>query len=361
MPVDPRPAAGSPTPAVCNTPGVAARGSGSEAWRPSDTFWRHRPVAVTGGTGFLGSHLIDQLVKLGADVAVLVRDDVPSSPIRDRWREGVAVVRGRVEDQAVVERLLGEYGATVAFHLAAQTQVGVANRNPISTFDANIRGTWSVLEAARRSPRLAGVVLASSDKAYGSQPVLPYDEGMALLAEHPYDVSKACADLIARSYVATWAVPVVVTRCGNFFGPGDMNWDRLVPGTVRSVLEGRRPEIRSDGSPTRDYLYVVDGALAYLLTAERLIEDRGLAGQAFNFSNEQPVDVLGLTAMIQKAAGTALDPLVLAEATGEIPDQRLSATKAREMLGWAPRYTLEDGLDRTVAWYRDFLGLDSNA
>lgn len=347
--------------AMCNTPEMAATDTGSQPWEPADRFWRHRPVAVTGGTGFLGSHLVDQLVALEAEVVVLVRDDVPASPITSRWRDRVAMVCGAVEDQAVCERMLGEYGATVVFHLAAQTQVGVANRNPVSTFDANIRGTWSLLEAVRRSPRVAGVVTASSDKAYGSQPTLPYDEGMALLAAHPYDVSKACADLIAQSYAGTWGMPVVVTRCGNFYGPGDTNWDRLVPGTVRAVLEGRRPEIRSDGTPTRDYLYVVDGALAYLLTAERLVADRQLAGEAFNFSNERPVDVLGLTALIQKAAGTDLEPLVLAEATGEIPDQWLSAAKAKRVLGWSPRYSLEDGLGRTVAWYRGFLGLDPPA
>lgn len=327
---------------------------------PSDRAWRHRSVAVTGATGFLGSHLVAKLVDFGAEVAVLVRDDVPESPVAEPWLAKVSLVRGAVENQAVCERLLGEYGATVVFHLAAQTQVGVANRNPVSTFEANIRGTWSLLEAARRSPAVRAVVLASSDKAYGTQPELPYDESMPLLAEHPYDVSKACADLIARSYATTWAVPVAITRCGNFFGPGDTNWDRLVPGTIRAVLEGRRPEIRSDGTPTRDYLYVEDGALAYLCTAERLLTEPALAGEAFNFSNEQPLDVLALTAMIQKVAGTTLQPVVLAEATAEIPDQWLSAEKARRVLGWNPTHALEEGLARSVEWYRAFLATNSS-
>jgi len=329
---------------------------GAAAWEPNPAFWRHRAVAVTGATGFLGSHLVLLLRELGADVAVLVRDRVPASPISATWLDSVAVVEGCIEDQGICERLLGEYRATTVFHLAAQTQVGVANRNAASTFEANVQGTWALLEAARRSPAVTAVVTASSDKAYGAQPVLPYDEGMPLAAVHPYDVSKACADLIAHSYAATWGTPVATTRCGNFFGPGDTNWDRLVPSTARSVLEGRRPEIRSDGTPTRDYLYVVDGALAYLCLAEALTADTGLAGEAFNFSTEQPVDVMRLTEMIQKAAGTSLEPLVLGIASNEIPDQHLSAAKARRVLGWQAGHLLEEALALTVDWYRAHLG-----
>jgi len=323
---------------------------------PNAAFWRHRPVAVTGGTGFLGSHLVQLLVDVDAEVVVLVRDQVPPSPVSAAWQDKVALVDGAVEDQATVERLLGEYAVATVFHLAAQTQVRVANRTPISTFESNIRGTWSLLEAARRTPTVTAVVTASSDKAYGEQPVLPYDEEMPLRPVHPYDVSKACADLLAHSYAATWALPVTVTRCGNFFGPGDTNWDRLVPGTIRSVLESRRPEIRSDGTPTRDYLYVVDGALAYLRLAEAMTEDPNLAGQTFNFSNERPLNVMELTELIQKAAGTSLEPIVLNETTSEIENQWLSAAKSRQLLGWSPAYELEDGLSVTVSWYRNFLG-----
>lgn len=326
-------------------------------WRPSASFWLHRPVAVTGATGFLGAHLVDLLVGVGADVVVLVRDRVPASPVSATWLDRVSVVDGSVEDQAIAERLLGEYGVTTVFHLAAQTQVRVANRTPVSTFESNIRGTWSLLEAARRSPSVEGVVTASSDKAYGDQPTLPYREETPLLAAHPYDVSKACADMLAHSYAVTWAVPVVVTRCGNFFGPGDTNWDRLVPGTSRAVLERRRPEIRSDGTPTRDYLFVVDGALAYLRLAEALAADGSLAGQTFNFSNERPLSVRELTDRIQTAAGTSLEPIVLGTASHEIGDQWLSAAKARQVLGWSPSYELDEGLKLTIDWYRDYLAL----
>lgn len=346
----PRPRGSEASWAICAT--LAAV---TPAAFPNAAFWRHRPVAVTGGTGFLGSHLVGLLVELDAEVVVLVRDEVPPSPVSAAWQGKVTRVDGAVEDQAVVERMLGEYAVTTVFHLAAQTQVRVANRTPISTFEANVRGTWSLLEAARRTPTVEAVVTASSDKAYGEQPVLPYDEEMPLRPVHPYDVSKACADLLAHSYAATWQVPVTVTRCGNFYGPGDTNWDRLVPGTVRSVLEGRRPEIRSDGTPTRDYLYVVDGALAYLRLAEALTKDRSLAGQTFNFSNERPLSVMELTELIQKAAGTSLETIILNETSSEIQNQWLSAAKSREVLGWSPAYDLDEALHITVAWYREFL------
>ncbi|MGH9122676.1 MAG: NAD-dependent epimerase/dehydratase family protein, partial [Acidimicrobiales bacterium] len=232
------------------------------------------------------------------------------------------------------------------------SQVEVANRNPSSTFEANVAGTWTVLEAARRCSTVEQVVIASSDKAYGDQPKLPYTEDMPLLAVHPYDVSKACADMLGRCYAATYAAPVAVTRCGNFFGPGDTNWRRLVPGTIRSVVSGERPLIRSDGSLTRDYLYVLDGALSYLRLAEALAADPSLAGEAFNFSTEHPLSVLELVDLIQKAAGTNLEPEVLGVASHEISHQFLSAAKAREVLAWEPRYTIEEGLAETVEWYR---------
>jgi len=325
-------------------------------WHPTPTFWRDRGVAVTGATGFLGTELTGQLVDLGARVVVLVRDGLPASPRRDQWWPEVASVTGSVEDRANTERMLSEYDVASVFHLAAQSQVGVANRNPASTYEANVLGTWSVLEAVRRSPNVEQVMVASSDKAYGSQPALPYTEDMPLLARNPYDVSKACADLIAQSYAHTFGAPVVVTRCGNFFGPGDINWERLVPGTIRSLLAGERPLIRSDGRSTRDYLYVEDGALAYLQLTEALSTSPELAGQAFNFSSERPLGVLDVVRLLQQAAGTDLEPDVRATATNEIDHQYLSAAKAKAVLGWQPRFTIEDALERTVAWYRDFLG-----
>ncbi len=329
------------------------------ATRPADPgFWRDRSVAVTGATGFLGSHLTAELVALGADVVVLARDEVPPSPVAAGWDGRVSVVRGAVEDQAALERLLGDYEVRTLFHLAAQSQVGVANRNPIATYEANIAGTWSVLEAVRRSPRVEQVVTASSDKAYGDQPVLPYDEAMPLLAVNPYDVSKACADLLAQSYAATYDVPVCITRCGNFFGPGDRNWQRLVPGTIRSLLRGERPLIRSDGSMVRDYLYVVDGALAYLRLAEVMAAGGAPTGEAYNFSTESPLSVLDLVERIQAVMGTAVEPDIRNEASHEIQEQFLSAAKARAVLGWAPRWTMEDAVVATVAWYRTDLAAD---
>jgi CDP-glucose 4,6-dehydratase len=329
--------------------------SEATTWSANPAFWRDRPVAVTGATGFLGSHVVDQLVRLGAHVAILVRDDVVRSPISQSWAGKVAVVRGPVEDQGVVERLLGEYESRTVLHLAAQSQVGVANRNPAATYEANVAGTWSLLEAVRRSPRVEQVITASSDKAYGAQPVLPYDEEMPLLAVNPYDVSKACADLISTSYHKTFGVPVCVTRCGNFFGPGDQNWERLVPGTIRSLLRGERPLIRSDGTMVRDYLYVVDGALAYLRLVEAMAEDPAIVGEAFNFSTETPLTVLELVAALQAAAGTDLEPDIRSTATHEIDSQFLSAAKARKVLGWEPTLSVEQALAETVAWYRSNL------
>lgn len=324
---------------------------------PAADLWRGRPVAVTGGTGFLGSHVVQQLVDAGAQVVVLVRDAVPVGPIAAGWIDRVSVVRGDVVDQPTIERLLGEHEVRTVLHLAAQSQVGVANRNPTSTFDSNIRGTWSVLEAARRSPLVEQVVLASSDKAYGAQPVLPYTEEMPLLAVNPYDVSKACADLLGQSYHATYGLPVSTTRCGNFFGPGDLNWARIIPGTIRSVLRGERPVIRSDGTMIRDYLYVVDGAAAYLRLVEAMAAGtEGVTGQAFNLSAERPLSVLEVVALVQQAAGTDLEPDVQDQATGEIPEQHLSAERARRVLGWQPTQSLEDALAETVAWYRAELG-----
>ncbi len=321
-------------------------------WTPTPAFWRDRTVAVTGATGFLGSHVVAQLVQAGADVAVLVRDDVEPSLITEGWDGRVSVVRGAVEHQAVVERLLGDYEARTVLHLAAQSQVGVANRNPVATYEANVAGSWSLLEAVRRSPHVEQVVTASSDKAYGAQPELPYDEDMPLLAVNPYDVSKACADLISTSYHRTFGLPVCVTRCGNFFGPGDRNWERLVPGTIRSLLRGERPVIRSDGTMVRDYLYVVDGALAYLRLVEAMATDPSVIGEAFNFSTETPLTVLELVAALQAAAGTDLEPDIRATATHEIDSQFLSAAKARKVLGWAPILTVEQALAETVDWYR---------
>jgi CDP-glucose 4,6-dehydratase len=322
-----------------------------------NAFWQDRPVLVTGATGLVGHWLTRRLKEAGADVVCLVRDWVPQSElVATRLIERIKVVRGDVRDQELLERAIGEYEVDTVFHLAAQTIVSIANRNPVSTFDTNIKGTWCVLEACRRSPGVKQIVVASSDKAYGDHEDLPYDESTPLQGQHPYDVSKSCADLIAHTYAETYSLPVAITRCGNFYGGGDLNWNRIIPGTIRSVIRGKAPIIRSDGSFVRDYFYVEDGAAAYMLLAERLAEKPALSGQGFNFSNEIQVNVLDLVQRILHLMGSQLQPVVLNEARNEIRHQYLSAAKARTELGWKPLFTLEEGLSRTIDWYRSFLG-----
>lgn len=319
-------------------------------------FWQDRPTLVTGASGLLGGWLTRSLVAAGAQVVCLLRDWVPQSELmRAGLFRRVTGVRGDVRDQSVIERTLGEYEIDTVFHLAAQTIVGVANRNPVSTFESNIGGTWSLLEACRRSPAVRAVVVASSDKAYGDHAQLPYDESTPLQGRHPYDASKSCADLIAQSYAVTFDLPVSVTRCGNLYGGGDLNWNRLVPGTIRSVLRGEPPVIRSDGTLVRDYFYVEDGAGAYLMLAEKLRNDPTLHGEAFNFSNELQLNVLDMTRRILGVMHSSLEPVIQDEVTHEIRHQYLSATKVRRRLGWSPSFSLEEGLTRTVEWYREFL------
>ena len=297
-----------------------------------------------------------RLIDAGADVVCLVRDWVPQSELaRGSLIDQVKVVRGDVIDQPLLERALGEYEIDTVIHLAAQTIVTIANRNPVSTFESNIRGTWALLEACRRSPVVKQIVLASSDKAYGDQEDLPYGEESPLQGRHPYDVSKSCGDLIAQSYATTYSLPVAVTRCGNFYGGGDLNWNRIVPGTIRSVLRGERPVIRSDGNYVRDYFYVEDGAAAYMTLAEHLAANPGLRGEAFNFSNETQVTVLELVSRILAQMGSGLEPEVRNETSNEIRRQYLSAAKARQVLRWEPLFTLDEGLKRTIEWYRNLL------
>lgn len=317
--------------------------------------WRRRRVFITGCTGLVGGWLTDWLVEAGADVVGLVRDGVPSSNFYARGLDRrITTVRGDLENYALMERALNEHEIEVVFHLGAQTIVGIANRNPLSTFSANIQGTWNLLEASRRTKTVKAFVLASSDKAYGTHDVLPYTEEAPLIGRHPYDVSKSCADLIAQSYWTTYQLPVAITRCGNFFGGGDLNFNRIVPGTIRSLFDGQRPIIRSDGTLIRDYFYVKDGVGAYVITAEKLLA--GIAcGEAYNFSNETQVTVRELVEIIRRVAGdTSLEPVILNDAPNEIPHQYLSAAKARRDLGWTPGYTLEQSMAETVDWYRKF-------
>ena len=320
-------------------------------------FWLDRPTLVTGATGLVGAWLVRRLVASGADVLCLMRDWVPQSELTQSGIiERVKVVRGDVRDQALLERALGEYEIDTVINLAAQTIVTIANRNPVSTWETNVQGTWALLEACRRSPAVKQIVMASSDKAYGDSDTLPYDEETPLRGRHPYDASKSCSDIISQAYAASFRLPLVVTRCGNFYGGGDLNWNRIVPGTIRSVLRGQRPVIRSDGQYVRDYFYVEDGAAAYMLLAERLAEDAKLVGRAFNFSNETQVTVLEITEKILRLMRSDLKPDVRNEATNEIRHQYLSSARARQELNWKPLFTLDEGLQRTIDWYRSFLG-----
>ena len=320
-------------------------------------FWADKRVFITGATGFLGSWMVQELNRRGATTIGYVRDGGWHISRRDDpATEPQFIVAGALEDYERVLRAINEHQADTVFHLGAQPIVGTANHNPRSTFETNIRGTWNVLDACRELGRqIQRVVVASSDKAYGSSLVPPHDETMPLNGRHPYDVSKSCADLIAQTYHHSYGLPVCITRAGNFYGGRDLNFNRIVPGVARWAINGERPILRSDGSMIRDYTYVRDGVLAYLTLAEKM-QDPALHGHAFNFSTERPLSVIGLVRRILTAAGREdLEPIVLGEATNENPEQHLSAAKAHHLLGWAPAYTLEAALGETLAWYRDWL------
>ena len=317
--------------------------------------WNNANVLVTGGTGLLGSWLTEALVERGANVTCLVRDQVPRSRlVTSGVIDRVNVVHGAVEHYEDVLRALNEYEVETVFHLAAQTIVGTASRSVLSTFESNVKGTWTLLEACRTlSSTVKRVVMASSDKAYGEHPTLPYTEDFPLQGRYPYDASKSCAEILAFSYATSFGVPVATTRCGNLYGGGDLNYSRIIPGTIRSALLGERPIIRSDGRFTRDYFYVEDAVGAYLLLAERLTE-LDLGGQAFNFGTSTPKNVIEICRATLEAAGRSdLEPEILDQASNEIEAQYLDCTKAREVLGWEPAFTVEAGLERTVAWYRE--------
>ncbi|MFT9496064.1 GDP-mannose 4,6-dehydratase [Anaerosolibacter sp.] len=318
-------------------------------------FWKGKNVLVTGCTGFLGSYLTKELENKGANVVGLVRDLIPNSNLySDPKISNVCMVNGSLEDLEIIERALGEHEIDTVFHLAAQAIVGVANRNPISTFKANIMGTWNILEACRRSPLVKRVIVASSDKAYGDQEHLPYDEDMPLQGNHPYDVSKSCADLLAQTYYHTYRLPVCITRCGNLYGGGDLNFNRIIPQTIKSVLDGKAPVIRSDGTFIRDYFYVEDAVSAYLLLAEKM-ESLNLQGEAFNFSNEIQINVKELVQKILDLMGSELKPIVLNKGENEIKHQYLSSKKAMESLNWYPNFNIEEGLIKTISWYKNFI------
>jgi CDP-glucose 4,6-dehydratase len=324
--------------------------------------WKGRRVLVTGGTGVVGTNLVNRLEGLGAEVTALVRDWVPVTRILGPWlsgESGVNLVRGGLEDYPLMERTLAEYEIEYIFHLGAQTIVSIGNVSPAGTFRANIQGTWNLLEAARvvsgYAPQIRGICVASSDKAYGPSQTLPYTEDQPLAGTHPYEVSKSCCDLIARSYAATYDLPVAVARMGNIYGPGDLNFNRVIPGTIRSLLAGERPRIRSDGTPVREYLFVGDAVGAYLTLAEKAGAEQ-VKGEAFNFSSGERATVIQVVDRITKKMGLPVNPVILAESRHEIQDQYLSIAKAKKVLGWKPRYTLDEGLDLTIPWYREVFG-----
>ncbi len=321
-------------------------------------YWYNRNVFVTGCSGFLGSHTVKALAAMGANVTGLVRDYTPKSYLYSGEQQNINLVSGSLDDQQLLERALGEYEIDTVFHLAAQAIIGTANRNPVSTFKTNIMGTCNLLEACRRSPLVQNIIVASSDKAYGDQEILPYNEDMPLKGSHPYDVSKSCADLITQTYHKTYGLPVCITRCGNLYGGGDLNFNRIIPQTIKSVLNNEAPIIRSDGTFIRDYVYVEDAAAAYILLSEKM-QELNLYGEAFNFSTEVRLTVLELVDKILELMGSELKPVILGQGSNEIKYQYLSTKKAKELLCWEPEYGMDEGLRRTIEWYRDYFRNDS--
>ncbi len=321
-----------------------------------NTFWKNKRVFVTGATGLVGAWLVKSLLEKGAFVVILLRDQDPQSELmRSGTYQHVTVINGCLEDYADNERAINEYEIDTVFHLGAQTIVGSAFRSPLPTFEANIKGSYNLLEACRvHKSMVKRIVIASSDKAYGSCDDLPYKESEPLRGQHPYDVSKSCTDLIAQTYYHTYNLPIVIARCGNIYGGGDLNWSRIIPGTISSLYNDLNPIIRSDGSLTRDYVFVNDAVEAYLLMAEA-IENKGIAGEAFNFGPSKPYNVLEIVGTITKLMGKAhLEPIIMNQAKAEIHDQYLCSTKAHTILGWKPLYSLEEGLQETLSWYATY-------
>ena len=320
-----------------------------------NNFWEDKNVLITGGSGLLGSNLIKRLLELKTHrIVVLVRDYVPKSIF---FSEGlcdkVTIVRGKIEDFSLIERALNEYEIDTVFHLAAQPIVTIANKSPLATFEANIRGTWNVLEACRlHKDNIKRILIASSDKAYGSQKELPYNETAPLQGEHPYDVSKSCVDLISQSYYKTYGLSIAITRCGNFYGPGDLNFNRIVPETIKNVLRNKRPLIRSDGNYIRDFIFIPDAVDGYLTIAENLHRD-DIKGEAFNISTGNRLNILELVKLILKNMNSDLEPEILNEAKGEIKHQYLNGEKIKRILGWEPKHSIEESLQKTIDWYKN--------
>lgn len=314
----------------------------------------NKTILVTGATGLLGPWLVKELLKQQAHVVTLVRDRIPTSLFfTEKLHKKTSVVWGDLLDYQLILRTLNEFNIDHVFHLGAQAIVGYANRSPLSTFKSNIEGTWNLLEACRLSPWVSKIIVASSDKAYGEQKVLPYTEETPLHGTHPYDVSKSCTDLLAQSYYHTYNLPVCVTRCGNFFGGGDFHFNRIIPGTIRSIVNGQQPVIRSNGQFIRDYIYVKDVVDAYLTLMQQM-DSKEIVGQSFNFSTDKPYTVIELVELICSVMNVDCKPVIQNSASNEIPAQHLSSAKAQKLLNWQATYGVEKGLQETVVWYKNY-------
>lgn len=318
-------------------------------------FWDQRNVFVTGASGFLGSYLVEKLVNLGANVIAIIRDNTPYARLYyENINDNIVTVRGDIRNYFLLERILNEYEIDVVFHLAAQTIVPIANKLPISTFESNIKGTWNLLEATRNSSNVKRIIVASTDKAYGEKAKLPYFETDPLNAKHPYDLSKAVVDMMCQGYADTYKLPVGITRCGNLYGGGDLNFNRIIPQTIRHILFGENPIIRSDGTYLRDYFYVGDAADSYIIFAENLLE-KNLVGEAFNFGTEKPISVIDLVNKLISLSGKKyLNAVIENKIKGEIKNQYLSCKKAHDLLQWKPMHTLDEGLELTYHWYEEW-------
>jgi CDP-glucose 4,6-dehydratase len=318
--------------------------------------WHGRVALVTGCTGLLGCWVSRRLCDLGARVVGLVRDAVTDGHPFERFglRDRMKLVTGSVDDFDLVRRLVAEERVQVILHLAGQSRVHVAAERPRLAFEVNIRGTWNVLEAVRVAGTRTPVVLASSGTVYGTADELPFTEDTPLRSTSPYDASKACAESVARSYHATFGVPVCLVRSGNLYGGGDLHIERIVPGTIRALLSGERPVIQGDGRAVRDYLYVDDAARAYVMLAEAT-DDSEIAGEAFNLGAERPTTVADIVETIMRVGGRPdLTAHVLGRPAPAVPAMVLSSLKARKAVGWRAETPLETGLASTIAWYREF-------
>jgi len=324
--------------------------------------WEGKNVLVTGATGFIGSWLTKSLVEKKANVIALIRDHVPDSPLiyMGTYPKLKAVVEGDIIDYSTVNRVFNEYDINICFHLAAQTIVGAANRSPLPTFETNIKGTWNILEVALKTKTLERIIIASTDKVYGEPVKLPITEDHPLLATYPYDASKACIEILARTYFNTYGLPIGITRCCNIYGGGDLNFSRIIPDALRSIIFNKNPIIRSDGTPVRDFIYITDVVDAYLTLAENL-DRKNVKGEAFNFGSNYPIKILDLVNKIIKISGKNQKPVIKGKGKlkGEISAQYLSSEKAKKILNWKPKISLEIGLKKTIKWYEDFFAKTS--